>query len=114
MNIISRLMQITNRSWKIGLPILILFSALFSYPGLFVQSARADPAITIKVNTTTDTNTSDDFISLREAILLVNGGTGGDGFVTGLGRSLSTNENNQIIGSVIGPVGVPANIVFAI
>ena len=112
MNIISRLMRITNQSWKIGLPILILFSALFAYPGLFVQSVRADPAITIKVNTTTDTNTSDDFISLREAILLVNGGTGGDGFVTGLGRSLSTNENNQIIGGVIGPVGVPANIVF--
>jgi parallel beta-helix repeat protein len=112
MDIIFRLIRITHKSWKFGLPILILFSALFSNLGLFVQSASADPAITIKVNTTTDTNTSDDFISLRESILLVNGGTGGDGLVTGLGRSLSTNENNQISGGVIGPIGVPAKIVF--
>ena len=112
MDIISRLNRIFHQSWKIGLPILILFFALFSSPGLFVHSASAAPAITIKVNTTTDTNASDNFISLREAILLVNGGTGGDGLVTGLGRILSLNESNQITGGVIGSSGVPANIVF--
>jgi CSLREA domain-containing protein len=112
MDIISHLIRISRQSRKIGLPILILLSALFSNPGLIVQSASAAPAITIKVNTTTDTNISDNFISLREAILLVNGGTSGNGFVTGLGRVLSTNEKNQITGGVIGSTGVPANIVF--
>jgi CSLREA domain-containing protein len=112
MDIISHLIRISRQSRKIGLPILVLLSALFSNPGLIVQSASAAPTITIKVNTTTDTNISDNFISLREAILLVNGGTGGDGFVTGLGRILSTSEKNQITGGVIGSSGVPANIVF--
>ena len=93
MDIISHFIRISRQSRKIGLPILILLSALFSNPGLIVQSASAAPAITIKVNTTTDTNISDNFISLREAILLVNGGTSGNGFVTGLGRNLSINEN---------------------
>ncbi len=111
MDIIPHLVRISRQSWKIGLSTLILLSALLSNPGLIVQPASA-ATITIKVNTTTDTNTSDNFISLREAILLVNGGTGGDGFVTGLGRILSTNENNQITGGVIGSTGVPANIVF--
>jgi CSLREA domain-containing protein len=112
MDIISHLIRISRQSRKIGLPILILLSALFSNPGLIVQSASAAPTITIKVNTTTDTNISDNFISLREAILLVNGGTGGNGVVTGLGRVLSTKEKNQITGGVIGSSGVPANIVF--
>lgn len=112
MDTISRHNRIFHLSWKIGLTILILLSALFSNPGLFVQSASAAPSITIKVNTTTDTNTLDNFISLREAILLVNGGTSGNGLVTGLGRNLSSNENNQITGGVIGATGVPANIIF--
>ncbi len=112
MDIISHLIRIFRQSWKMGLSILILLCALFSNPGLFVQSASAAPTITIIVNTTTDTNTSDSYISLREAILLVNGGTGGDGLVTGLGRDLSTDESNQITGGVIGPGGVPANVVF--
>jgi parallel beta-helix repeat protein len=94
------------------LSILILFGLLFSNLGLIVQSASAAPSITIKVNTTTDSNTLDNFVSLREAILLVNGGTGGDGLVTGLGRGLSPNEANQITGGVIGSTGVAANIVF--
>ena len=112
MDIISHFIRISRQSRKIGLPILILLSALFSNLGLIVQSASAAPAITIKVNTTTDTNISDNFISLREAILLVNGGKGGDGFATGLGRNLSINENKQITGGVIGSTGVAANIVF--
>jgi len=101
-----------NQYWKIGLPILILLGALFSIHGLIVQPASAAPAITITVNTTADVNVSDNFISLREAILLVNGGTGGDGLVTGLGRALSAGETGQITGGVIGATGVPANIVF--
>lgn len=106
------LIQNIRKSWKIGLSILILIGALFSTQGLHIQSVSAAPAITIKVNTTTDWNISDNFITLREAILLVNGGTGGDGLVTGLGRPLSLTESGQITGGVIGVVGVPANIVF--
>ncbi|MGE5122913.1 MAG: right-handed parallel beta-helix repeat-containing protein, partial [Acidobacteriaceae bacterium] len=110
---ITHITNRTNRkSWKIGLPILILLGALFSFSVQPAQPANAAPAITIKVNTTTDTNTSDNFISLREAILLVNGGTAGNGVVTGLGRALSLAESNQITGGIIGAVGVPANIVF--
>jgi parallel beta-helix repeat protein len=103
----------TSRQYrKMGLLILILIGVLFSGRGLSVHSASAAPAITIKVNTTSDTNISDNFISLREAILLVNGGTGGDGLVTGLGRVLSASESNQITGGIIGATAVPANIVF--
>ncbi len=76
------------------------------------RRASAAPTITIKVNTTADNNTSDNFISLREAILLVNGGTGGNGSRTGLGRSLSANETNQIVGGTITTTGVAATIVF--
>ena len=75
-------------------------------------AAYAAPAITIKVNTLGDTNTSDNLVSLREALLLVNGGTGGDGSRTGLGRALSVAEGNQIVGGAIGATGVAANIVF--
>ncbi len=74
--------------------------------------ASAAPTITIRVNTTADNNTSDNFISLREAILLVNGGTGGNGIRTGLGRSLTANETSLIAGGTITTVGVAANIVF--
>jgi CSLREA domain-containing protein len=74
--------------------------------------ASAAPAITIKVNTTADNNTADNFISLREAILLVNGGTGGDGLRSGLGRSLTAGESSQIVGGTITSSAVAANIVF--
>ena len=98
--------------WKTGLSILLLLGLLFSNFGLLVQPASAAPAITIKVNTTTDSNTSNSSISLREAILLVNGGTSGDGLVTGLGRALNTNEKPQITGGTFGASGVAANIIF--
>jgi len=106
------LVQHFNQSRKIGLSILILICALISTQGLNIQHASAAPAITITVNTTIDSNTSDNFISLREAILLVNGGTGGDGLVTGLGRPLSLTESGQITGGIIGVDGAAANIVF--
>ena len=52
------------------------------------------PAAFIAVDTTADdttqNGTSNAVITLREAILLSNGGTGGDGFTTGLGRALTT------------------------
>jgi parallel beta-helix repeat protein len=112
MNIYYHQIRISRQFLKIGFLLLILLSALVFSFGSIVHSVNAASTITIKVNTTTDANSSDDFISLREAILLVNGGTSGDGFVTGLGRSLSANESSQIIGGVIGTSGVPANIVF--
>jgi len=59
------LVQHFNQSRKIGLSILILICALISTQGLNIQHASAAPAITITVNTTTDSNTSDNFISLR-------------------------------------------------
>ena len=112
MHTISHPNRIFCQSWKTVLTTLILLSVLSSNLGLIVQVASAAPAITISVNTTTDSNTSDNFISLREAILLVNGGTGGNGVVTGLGRALSSNETARITGGVIGSTGLAANIVF--
>ncbi len=91
---------------------LILAVALALNLALVQGQVSAAPTITIRVNTTSDNNTSDNFISLREAILLVNGGTGGNGTRTGLGRSLSANETNQIVGGTITSTGVAANIVF--
>ena len=76
------------------------------------SNVSAAPTITIKVNTTADNNTANNFISLREAILLVNGGTGGNGSRTGLGRSLTVSETSQIVGGTITSTGVAANIVF--
>jgi parallel beta-helix repeat protein len=95
-----------------------VFFILFSILGVFIDfymgggQAGAAPAITIRVNTTLDNNLSDLSISLREAILLVNGGTGGDGLRTGLNRPLSSGEAALISGGTIGPTGVAANIVF--
>jgi parallel beta-helix repeat protein len=97
------------------LSVSILF---FSILGIFIDFstggglAVAAPAITIRVNTTADNNISDGFISLREAILLVNGGTDGNGLRTGLNRPLSSGEAALISGGTIGPTGVAANIVF--
>lgn len=87
---------------------LFLLSAL----GWATHPAQAAPAVTIRVNTTTDTNQSDNFISLREAILMVNGGTGGNGTRTGLGRPLSAAEAALVSGGAIGSTAAPATIVF--
>ena len=95
-----------------------VFIIFFSILGVLIDFstggglAGAAPAITIRVNTTADNNLSDLSISLREAILLVNGGTGGDGLRTGLGRALSSGEAALISGGTIGATGVAANIVF--
>ena len=59
----------------------------------------------IRVNSTADTNLADGEITLREAILIVNGGTGGDGVRTGLGRALNPGEAALITGGTIGAIG---------
>jgi parallel beta-helix repeat protein len=104
--------RISLPALKIGLAILIMAGVLFTGSILQARPANAAPALTIHVNTTTDSNSADTFVSLREAILLVNGGTGGDGVVTGLGRALTVDESNQITGGAFGPTGEPANIIF--
>jgi hypothetical protein len=96
-----------------SLRILIILITLVTLALQRTQPVSAAPAITIRVNTTSDSNTSNTTLSLREAILLVNGGTGGDGQRTGLGRSLSTQEAALISGGTIGNTGVPANIIFS-
>lgn len=53
---------------------------------------------TFTVNGAGDLATANNFITLREAILLANGGTGGDGTSTGLGRNLTDNEKAQLSG----------------
>jgi hypothetical protein len=95
-----------------------VFFIFFSILGVLIDFstggglAGAAPAITIRVNTTLDNNLSDGFISLREAILLVNGGIGGDGLRIGLNRPLSSGEAALISGGTIVATGVAANIVF--
>jgi CSLREA domain-containing protein len=91
---------------------LMLAVALVLNLVLIQGHASAAPTITIKVNTTADNTTANNFISLREAILLANGGTGGNGSRTGLGRSLSVSETSQIVGGPITSTGVAANIIF--
>jgi hypothetical protein len=68
---------------------------------------------TIRVNSTGDDTTADSFITLREAILIANGGTGGDGARTGLGRALNPGEAALITGGIIGATGVAASIIFS-
>ncbi len=92
---------------------LIILITLMTLASQGAQRVSAAPAITIRVNTTTDSNTSNTTISFREAILLVNGGTGGNGTRTGLGRTLSAQESALISGGVIGSTGVAANIVVS-
>jgi hypothetical protein len=53
---------------------------------------------TFTVNGSGDLNSANGLLSLREAILLANGGTGGDGTNTGLGRALTDGEKAQLSG----------------
>ncbi len=110
MRSISILYGFTLRSNWLRLSILLIVLAGLAFPAPLAASAA--PTITIRVNTTTDSNTSNTTLSLREAILLVNGGTGGNGVRTGLGRALSSQESALISGGTIGAAGVAANIVF--
>ena len=98
---------------SIWLRISVILIALMTFANHGAQPVNAAPTLTIRVNTTADSNTSDTTISLREAILLVNGGTGGDGTRTGLGRALSSQESALISGGIIGATGVAANIVVS-
>jgi parallel beta-helix repeat protein len=98
---------------SIWLRILITLIVLMFLANLGAQPINAAPNITIRVNTVSDNNLSDTTISLREAVLLVNGGTGGDSLRTGLGRALSSQESALISGGTIGATGVAANIVFS-
>jgi CSLREA domain-containing protein len=78
---------------------------------------------TIVVDTTGDSNTIDDFLALREAILLAKGGTGGNGTSSGLGRPLTAGESDNVTGTLgfssantinfdpaVFPTGSPATI----
>ena len=73
------------------LMLIVLMGLLFTLTG--PGAALADGTFT--VNSSGDGNTSDAFLTLREAIALANGGTGG---VDGLGRTLTNGEKAQISG----------------
>jgi hypothetical protein len=104
--------NISQMALKFRLVFLTIAGVIFSAPALMARPASAVLAITIQVNTPTDSNTADDFLSLREAFLLVKGGIGGDGLVTGLGQELTANEMNQVTGGTFGLADEPANSVF--
>lgn len=53
------------------------------------------------VNSRDDTNSNLDGLTLREAILIANGGTGGNGTTTGLGRALNIQEEKQLVNCLI-------------
>jgi parallel beta-helix repeat protein len=97
----------------IWLRLALISIILITFASLGARPVSAAPTLTIRVTTTVDSNTSDSAISLREAILMVNGGTGGDGLRTGLGRSLSGQEAALVSGGTIGSAGAAANIVFS-
>lgn len=89
--------------------------------GTVAQPAAAQPlrplAGTFTVNSGLDTTTSDGVLTLREAVLIANGGTGAGG----LARALSASEAAQLAGCTISSglitggcgAGVPDTIVYA-
>jgi hypothetical protein len=61
-----------------------------------------DPALAasgVIVDSAGDANAADGVLTLREAILLANGGTGGNGTQTGLGRVLDAGEADNVSGT---------------
>jgi hypothetical protein len=80
---------------RILLPALLAVLAAF----LTLESAPVLAASTITVDSTADTNTSDTVLTLREAMLLTIGGTGGNGTTTGLGRALNASEADNVSGA---------------
>ncbi len=79
-------------------------------PQLEELESRLSPA-TLTVNTTADNTTSDAFLTLREAILVVNAGTNA-GVIPGLGRALSAGEQGQI--NTTQPFGTNDTIQFSV
>ena len=71
--------------------LIVLMGLLFTLAGPGAALANG----TFTVNSSGDGNTSDAFLTLREAIALANGGTGG---TDGLGRTLTNGEKAQISG----------------
>jgi CSLREA domain-containing protein len=69
---------------------------------LAIPPGPALAASTITVDSTADGNTADGVLTLREAILLANGGVGGDGVTSGLGRGLEFEEYDNLGGSIPG------------
>jgi parallel beta-helix repeat protein len=111
MSTIFKPCRFSLHSLRLGISLILI--GLITLASLGAGIVSAAPTITIRVNTLSDSNTSDTTLSLREAILLVNGGSGGDGIRTGLGRALSSQESALISGGTIGATGVAANIVFS-
>lgn len=70
--------------------LLVVLSAL----GASAPVSAAPLAGLFIVNTTADNNTPDSYLTLKEAIMLSNGGTG----ISGLGRALTDAEINQLPG----------------
>ncbi|MFN8535433.1 MAG: right-handed parallel beta-helix repeat-containing protein [Dehalococcoidia bacterium] len=89
---------------------ILLVIVLFSMVG--PSRVEAVPTFTIAVNSLADNTTADAFLTLREAILLTNGGTGGDGTRTGLGRALTPGEAARVTGGIVGAAPLSATIGF--
>lgn len=87
-----------RRNWLIGIVFVALGMALFVFtePERAHAAPSAPLAGSFTVNSGSDNTTKDGSLTLREAILIANGGTGGDGVGTGLGRTLSDGEKAQI------------------
>jgi len=79
--------------------LLIMAAAITLLSLLALAPGPALAAASIVVDSNLDTNTSDNVLTLREAVLLANGGTGGDGTITGLGRALDGGESDNVSGS---------------
>ncbi len=91
----------TRRNWLIGIALVAVFVTLFIFaaPDLARAAAPNVPLTggTFTVNTTTDSTTSDSYLSLREAMEIAHGGTG----ASGLNRALSSGEKAQLSGCAI-------------
>ena len=76
----------------------------FVIVAFFVFSSNVQ-AGTMTVNSNADSNVCNDFLTLREAMLLGSGGNN-------LGRPLTTGERNQISGATFSPAPPPINCSF--
>ena len=89
-----------SREQVLAFTCLLAFLVAASLLATAARAAHAAPAAggTLTVNSSADNVISDTVLTLREALLIARGGTGGDGVTTGLGRPLSVAERAQTVG----------------
>src|SRR5205085_7595353 len=89
-----------SRAYFLAFCCLLAFLSAALLLATVANAAQFAPAAggTLTVNSSADNVISDTVLTLREALLIARGGTGGDGVTTGLARKLSVAERAQTSG----------------